>query len=49
VYEDQNRQKDAAVIGAFVEGYNNDGIFAPTSVEVANTIKAFNDLFCVTF
>lgn len=42
VYESTNRELDGAVIGAFAELYMDDGIFGPTTKEVANTIKAYN-------
>jgi len=48
VYESTNRQKDAAVIIAFNEGYSG-GLFGPTSVEVAATIKSYNTLFCTQY
>lgn len=49
VFEADNRQQDAAVICAFNDGAMNDGFFAPTSVEVANTISTYNKLFHDTF
>lgn len=49
VQECDERKKDAAVICAFNDGYLNDGIFGPTSVEVAGTIKTLNELFCDSF
>lgn len=49
VFEDQNRKKDAAVITAFNDGYLGDGLFGPTSKEVAGTVATLNDLFCNTF
>lgn len=45
VFEEDNRQKDAAVICAFNDGYVPGGQFAPSGKEVAGTISAFNDLF----
>jgi len=48
VFESANRLRDAAVISAFNEGYSG-GDFGPTSVEVANTIKVYNQLFCMTY
>eukprot|EP01127_Copromyxa_protea_P012578 TRINITY_DN3302_c0_g1_i1.p1 TRINITY_DN3302_c0_g1~~TRINITY_DN3302_c0_g1_i1.p1 ORF type:complete len:503 (+),score=114.35 TRINITY_DN3302_c0_g1_i1:19-1527(+) len=48
VFETNNRQKDAAVISAFNDGYSG-GDFGPTSVEVASTIKVFNQLFCNSY
>ena len=45
VFEDVNRQMDGAVICAFNNGYNDDGLFAPTSKEVAGTILAYNQMF----
>ena len=49
VFEATNRKKDASVICAFNVGYIGDGVFAPTSAEVAATVKTLNDLFCSTF
>jgi glucoamylase len=49
VFETQSRQKDAAVICAFNDGYLGDGVFAPTSEEVAGTVSTLNELFCSTF
>ena len=46
VQEESGRQKDGAVIVGFNDGYVNDGLFAPTSVEVASTVGAFNLAFC---
>eukprot|EP01126_Amoeba_proteus_P011163 TRINITY_DN1446_c0_g2_i1.p1 TRINITY_DN1446_c0_g2~~TRINITY_DN1446_c0_g2_i1.p1 ORF type:complete len:381 (-),score=57.13 TRINITY_DN1446_c0_g2_i1:170-1312(-) len=45
VFETSIRQKDSAVIVAFNEGYIGTD-FGPTSVEVANTINTYNQLFC---
>jgi glucoamylase len=49
VMETQSRQKDGATICAFNDGYLGDGVFAPSSKEVAGTISALNQLFCSTF
>jgi len=49
VYESTSRPKDSAVICAFNDGYLNDGVFGPTSKEVAGTVKALNELFCSSF
>lgn len=49
VGESSSRKKDAAVICAFNDGYLGDGVFAPTSTEVAGTVKTLNDLFCNSF
>jgi len=49
VYETEARKKDAAVICAFNDGYLGDGLYAPTSKEVAGTISTLNDLFCSSF
>lgn len=47
VLESTNREKDGAVIVAFNDGFNDaDGLFAPTSLEVASTIKTYNLAFC---
>jgi len=48
VFESSNRQQDAAVTSAFVEGYYGQE-FGPTSMEVAKTISTFNSLFCNSF
>ena len=45
VQESQNRQKDAAVVTAFNNGYNNDGVYGPTDEKVAATVAVYNDLF----
>jgi len=49
VFEAQSRQQDAAVICAFNDGYLGDGVFAPTSEEVAGTVDTLNKLFCSSF
>lgn len=49
VFETQARKKDAAVICAFNDGYLGDGVFAPTSEEVAGTVSTLNNLFCSSF
>lgn len=49
VAETSSRQKDAAVICAFNDGYLEDGMFGPTSKEVAGTIATLNTLFCDMF
>eukprot|EP00054_Salpingoeca_dolichothecata_P003368 m.26619 g.26619 ORF g.26619 m.26619 type:complete len:532 (+) comp13794_c0_seq1:72-1667(+) len=49
VEEETNRQKDGATICAFNDGYMGDGVFSPTTKEVAGTIAALNDLFNSTF
>jgi glucoamylase len=47
VYESTNRMKDGAVIVGFNDGYiEADGMYAPTSAEVAATIKNYNMEFC---
>lgn len=47
VQESTGRQKDGAVIVGFNDGYvEDDGMFAPTSIEVANTVKSYNLAFC---
>jgi GH15 family glucan-1,4-alpha-glucosidase len=45
VYESTNREKDSAVIHAFVE-LNYDDLFDMTGKEVAGTIDTLNHLFC---
>jgi glucoamylase len=45
IFESPNRQKDTAVIIGLNDGYLGDSIFAPSSFEVASTIKTFNELF----
>ena len=49
VFEEDNRQKDAAVMCAFNDGDMMDGVFAPNGGEVAGTISTLNDLFSSTF
>jgi glucoamylase len=49
VYESTNRQKDTAVLLAFNHGDLNDGLFAPTSAEVAGTISTLTSLFTSMF
>jgi glucoamylase len=47
VYESTNRLKDGAVIVGFNDGFSvKDNLFAPTSFEVAATIKNYNVEFC---
>eukprot|EP00604_Paraphysomonas_vestita_P001615 CAMPEP_0174822320 /NCGR_PEP_ID=MMETSP1107-20130205/14978_1 /TAXON_ID=36770 /ORGANISM="Paraphysomonas vestita, Strain GFlagA" /LENGTH=338 /DNA_ID=CAMNT_0016040921 /DNA_START=553 /DNA_END=1566 /DNA_ORIENTATION=+ len=47
VYESTSRTKDSAVIVGFNAGYDeNDGMYAPTSYEVAATVSSYNTLFC---
>jgi hypothetical protein len=41
IQEETNRQQDAAVICALNDGYADDGVFAPASKEVADTIAAY--------
>ena len=49
VSETQARQKDAAVICAFNDGYLGDDTFKPSGPEVAGTVKTLNELFCDSF
>ncbi len=50
VQECTTRLQDGAVILSFNHGYDDlDHLFAPTSLEVAKTVSAYNDLFCSTF
>lgn len=49
VFEDVNRQKDAAVICAFNTGDLNDGLFSPTSEQVAGTVQTYISLFHSSF
>ena len=49
MFESTNREIDGAVIGAFAEMYNDDGFFAPTSENVAKTIKYYNQIFCMQY
>ena len=49
VFETQARQKDAAVMCAFNDGYLGDSTFNPAGEEVAGTIKTLNELFCDSF
>lgn len=47
VFEATNRQKDGAVIVGFNDGFTEaDGMFAPTSFEVAATVRNYNLEFC---
>jgi glucoamylase len=47
IYEAANRKQDGAVIVGLNDGYTGlDGMFAPTSYEVASTVKSFNLAFC---
>jgi glucoamylase len=49
VYEEASRKMDAATICAFNDGYLGDGVFSPTSKEVAGTISTLNNLFCGSY
>jgi glucoamylase len=50
IQESSNRQKDAAVVCGLNSGFwSGDNLFAPTSIEVANTIKTLNSLFCSSY
>lgn len=47
VQESNSRPQDSAVIVGFNDGYDeSDGLFAATSIEVAQTIASYNTLFC---
>ena len=47
VFESTNRMKDGAVIVGFNDGFaEDDGLFAPTSFEVAATVRNYNLEFC---
>ncbi len=47
VLESLSRPQDSAVIVGFNDAYDeSDNLFAPTSLEVANTVVAYNTLFC---
>lgn len=47
VFESTNREKDSAVVHAFVE--LNEGLFDITGKEVAGTIETLNKLFCYEY
>jgi len=49
VSEASSRPKDAATICGFNDGYLGDGVFSPSSKEVAGTIATLNALFCSSF
>jgi glucoamylase len=49
VYETDQRQKDAAVFEGFNHGDLGDGVFGPTSKEVAGTVSTLAELFCNNF
>lgn len=46
VFESSNRRKDAAVIEAFNVGDLGDGMFAPISKPVIQTVIMLNSVFC---
>lgn len=47
VQECASRTRDSAVIVGFNDAYDEaDSMFAPTSLEVANTISSYNSMFC---
>lgn len=47
VLEDTSRTKDSAVIVGFNAGYDSsDGMYNPSSYEVASTVSSYNSLFC---
>jgi hypothetical protein len=47
VQEASQRVRDGAVIVALNDGYwEGDNMFSPLSIEVANTISTYNDMFC---
>jgi glucoamylase len=48
VYESTNRQEDSIVACAFNNGYLGDGVFAPSSLEVAGTLDTLSKLFAST-
>lgn len=47
--EDVSRPKDSAVIVGFNDAFENDGLFEPTSYEVASTVNAYNTMFCTEY
>lgn len=53
IFEDVSRTKDSAVIVGLNSGYDEDidgnSWLAPTSVEVAGTVSAYNTLFCTEY
>ncbi len=47
VLESNGRTQDSAVIVGFNDAYDeSDNMFAPTSIEVANTVNSYNLMFC---
>jgi glucoamylase len=47
VQESASRPQDSAVIVGFNDGFDeSDGLFAPTSIEVAKTVSSYNTMFC---
>eukprot|EP00428_Durinskia_dybowskii_P064609 CAMPEP_0170364694 /NCGR_PEP_ID=MMETSP0117_2-20130122/5512_1 /TAXON_ID=400756 /ORGANISM="Durinskia baltica, Strain CSIRO CS-38" /LENGTH=509 /DNA_ID=CAMNT_0010619215 /DNA_START=1 /DNA_END=1530 /DNA_ORIENTATION=- len=47
VQECASRTRDSAVIVGFNDAYDEaDNMFAPTSIEVANTVSSYNTMFC---
>ena len=47
VQECNSRTRDSAVIVGFNDGYDAaDRMFAPTSIEVAQTVSSYNTMFC---
>jgi glucoamylase len=50
VAEEDNRQKDGAVLVGFNNGFDvSDARYAPTSLEVASTLNEFNTAFCTEY
>eukprot|EP00005_Dracoamoeba_jomungandri_P013781 CAMPEP_0174267976 /NCGR_PEP_ID=MMETSP0439-20130205/35697_1 /TAXON_ID=0 /ORGANISM="Stereomyxa ramosa, Strain Chinc5" /LENGTH=501 /DNA_ID=CAMNT_0015355839 /DNA_START=92 /DNA_END=1593 /DNA_ORIENTATION=- len=49
IFETDIRTRDGSVMNALNVGYSDDSYFAPTDVEVANTISSYIQLFCQIF
>jgi len=47
--EMDERMVDAAVIIAFLRGYNDDGFLSYIDPKVASTVHVLTNLFCATF
>lgn len=50
IFESSNRQKDGAVIVGFNDGFDaSDSAYAPTGLQVASTVKTYNEAFCAEY